>query len=593
MPRIGRFDILSELGRGYHGRVFLAWDPTLERKVAIKAVLGRGNQTDEFMTEVRAVARLAHPNIIPLFEIGTHAGTPFLVFEYVEGRLLRDELVRVSPLPEARALAWMFQVLEGMALAHAEGIAHLDLSPANLMVDARGNLRVMDFGLARLSAAEESDATTLARGTPRYMSPEHFAGKALDQRTDVFALGLILFELLAGGPAAEGEGLPAVRALITSCQFGWGRLERAGVSNGVIQVLREALAPRPEARFATAGEMLEALRQACEASAEPTAQVLAVRFLLRRLQRRPEFPAFSNSLHELNRLTAENSTAALDDLAAVVQRDFSLTNRLMKIANSAFFNRRPGGVSTLSHAITLVGTRVVRLLCNGLLVFDLLNDGRSELEDALVGAFVAALMARTLGTTQRRELAEEAFICALFHRLGRNLVIYYLSDEHREIEERVAGGEARLAAERQILGTSSASLGAAVARHWKFPDAIVDSMGDSPPDAGHEPQEGTAVTRWLWAAARITTVLCETGQTATLDTTGRWAALELLAERAGPFGLDTTQLCELLAGALDSFVELAPALGVNVATSGFCQRTGVFLTEIKTHLDAVRDEDGD
>lgn len=575
-PTIGRFQLESELGRGYHGRVFLAWDPDLERKVALKVILGPARHDEQFMREVRAVSRLSHPNIIPLYERGSQSGKPYLVFEYVEGALLRDELVRLRPLDEARALDFLSQMLEGMAAAHAEGVAHLDLSPANLMLDTQGRIRIMDFGLARLVSQDHVHDADKARGTPRYMSPEHFAGKPLDLRTDVFALGLIGYELLAGSAAADGEGLASVREAIVNASFNWRCFERAGSNPQVVQVLREALAREPTARYADAGEMLDALRAARAVQAAPDGRQLAAQFLLRRLQRRPEFPAFSNNLHEMNRLTAEDSTAGLEDLAKVVQRDFSLASRLMKIANSAFFNRTPGGVATLGNAISQVGTRVVRMLCNGLVVFDRLNDGRTELEDALVGSFVAALMARTLGLVGGRDASEEGFICALFHRLGRNLVLYYLDAEHADILELVGQGMGRQQAEQQILGATCAELGAEIARHWKFPADIVDSMLPVP-GMWLETLHAGALTRgqWLRLVAQLSSELCELAQQ---QTEAPWPQLEeAVARYASVMPISGERAGELLAGALEGFMELATVLGVNVARSGFCQRTARFL----------------
>ena len=574
--RIGRFELQSELGRGYHGRVFLAWDPDLERKVALKVILGSAGQHEQFMREARAVARLSHPNIIPLYERGTQSGKPFLVFEYVEGSLLRDALVRLRPLEESKALDFLTQILQGMAAAHAEGVAHLDLSPANLMLDDDGRIRIMDFGLACLVNHEQVQDSAKARGTPRYMSPEHFAGKPLDRRTDVFALGLIGYELLGGVAAADGEGIASVREIIMNAGFNWQRLERGGTAPQLVQVLREALAREPEARYAEAGEMLEALRLARAVQAAPSGASLAAQFLLRRLQRRPEFPAFSNNLHELNRLTAEDSTAGLDDLTKVVQRDFSLASRLMKIANSAFFNRTPGGVGTLGNAISQVGTRVVRMLCNGLLVFDRLNDGRAELEDALVSAFVAALMARTLGSVARRDAAEESFICALFHRLGRNLVLYYLEDEHADIQDLVAGGTPRPQAERQILGATCAELGTEIARHWKFPSEIVDSMLPVP-TAWLETVSPAGMTRpqWLRVVAQLSSELCELTQT---ETDAPWPLLDqAIARYTQVMPMSGERAGELLAGALEGFMQLATVLGVDFGRSGFCQRSARFL----------------
>ena len=573
-PRIGRFELQAELGRGFHGRVYRAWDTQLQRQVALKLLLGASGDKasrEQFMTEARAVARLAHPNVIPLYDAGVHGTVPYLVFEFVEGELLKLAIRRRGALPWAEAVAMCRQILEGVGAAHAQQVAHLDLSPNNLLLDTRGRVRVMDFGLARLVGTVDEEDPEEVHGTPRYMSPEHFRGGPLDLQTDVFALGLVFYELLVGRPAVPAEGLNGVRNAITSGNFNWSPLTELDVPPEIASIVRDALALDKSTRFHDAVEMLRALDDATQVRAQPAESDIAVQFLLRRLHRRPEFPAFSNSIVEINRLTAEDSNAGLNELASVVQRDFSLTNRLMKIANSAFFDRAGGGVSTVSQAISLVGTRLVRMLCNGLLVFDHMQRGRPALQDALVSSFVAGLMARHFGQRVRRELAEEAFICALFNRLGRNLVIYYLEDEFLEIQRLIAADVPPLQAEQRVLATTCAAVGGAVATTWKFPPALVDSMKPLLSGVWHAPDTPAAA---LHAYAYLANELCERASTPEADPA---VVLDELALRyKGVFKGKSSLLGELLGASLEKFRELAPTLGVDVATNGFCTRAAAF-----------------
>lgn len=573
-PRIGRFELRSELGRGFHGRVYLAWDTQLERKVALKLLLGTSGDKasrEQFLAEARAVAKLAHPHVIPLYDAGVHGNVPYLVFEFVEGELLKAVIRRQGAMAWEGAAARFQQVLAGVGAAHAQGIAHLDLSPNNLMVDREGRMRVMDFGLARLMSRPIDDDEDEIHGTPRYMSPEHFRGGPLNLQTDVFALGLVFYELLVGRPAVPAEGLTGVRNAITGGQFDWKPLTDLGVPAEVASIVRDALSLEKSARFSDAPDMARALAEALQSRAKPSEGDIAVQFLLRRLHRRPEFPAFSNSIVEINRLTADDSNAGVSELAAVVQRDFSLTNRLMKIANSAFFDRAGGGVTTVSQAISLVGTRLVRMLCNGLLVFDHMQRGQPELQDALVCSFVAGLMARHFGQRVRRELAEEAFIGALFNRLGRNLVIYYLEDEYAEVQRLVAAEVPPAQAEQRVLATSFAAVGAAVAATWKFPPALIASM--SPLLSGVWAAPETAADA-LHAYAHLANELCERAHVADPDPA---VVLDELALRyRGVFKGSAFVLGDLLAASLEKFRELAPTLGVDVARNGFCQRAEAF-----------------
>ncbi|MCC7121944.1 MAG: HDOD domain-containing protein [Gammaproteobacteria bacterium] len=573
-PRIGRFELRTELGRGFHGRVYLAWDTRLERRVALKLLLTASGDTasrEQFMTEARAVARLAHPNVIPLYDAGIHGTVPYLVFEFVAGEPLKAKIRRDGPLAWMQAVEQFRQILAGVGAAHAEHVAHLDLSPNNLLIDRDGRVRVMDFGLARLVGRPIDDDESEIHGTPRYMSPEHFRGGPLDLQTDVFALGLVFYELLVGRPAVPAEGLNGVRNAITNGAFDWTPLIDLEVPAEIVAIVRDALALDRTARFRDAPDIARALEDAMRSRAQTAGHDIAVQFLLRRLQRRPEFPAFSSTIVEINRLTAEDSSAGVHELAAVVQRDFSLTNRLMKIANSAFFDRAGGGITTVSQAISLVGTRLVRMLCNGLLVFDHMQRGQPALQDALVCSFVAGLMARYLGQRVRRELAEEAFIGALFNRLGRNLVIYYLEDEHREIQRLVDGGTKALEAEQRVLATSFAEIGAAVATTWKFPPPLIASMAPLPAGVTAPPASAAAA---LHLYAHLANELCEA---ANRDDADPAAVLDGLASRfSGVLSGAPVLLGELLAASLDKFTELAPTLGVDAARNGFCQRASAF-----------------
>lgn len=574
-PVVGRFELHAELGRGFHGRVYLAWDPKLERRIALKLLLGAGGDPasrEKFVAEARAAARLAHPNVIPIFDAGVHGKVPYLVFEYVEGETLRRTLRKRGGLPWPTAVPLFRQVLDGVAAAHEQRVAHLDLSPGNLMVDRQSRVRVMDFGLARFAGVDPEGAqASPVRGTPRYMSPEHFCRGELDVQTDVFALGLILFELLAGTPAVPAGVITEMRDSIMRGKFDFTPVTRLDVPPEIVAVIRDAMATCKATRYRDAGEMRRALEDAMRSRRSAAEGDVALRFLMRRLQRRTEFPAFSNSIMEINRLTADDSMASLDQLATAIQRDFALTNRLMKVANSSMFDRRTGGVTTVSQAIRLVGTRIVRMLCNGLQFFDKLKADRPTLEDGLVGSFVAGLMARHLGQRLRRDLAEEAFICGLFNRLGRNLVIYYLEDEHEEIERCVAAGAARVDAELRVLGTTCAALGTEVASTWRFPPTLVESM--APPLVGGWRDPATPGAA-LHVYAHLANEMCELASGGTRS--GEDGLEELAARYSAVLCGDPVLFVGLFGAALDKFRELAPLLGVNVARNGFLDRAAAW-----------------
>ncbi|MDL1950699.1 serine/threonine protein kinase, partial [Acidobacteria bacterium ACD] len=209
--RIGPFEIAGPLGAGGMGEVYRARDTRLGREVAVK-VLPPEYATDperlaRFQLEARATGLLNDSNILTVYDVGTHDGAPYVVEELVEGESLRERLER-GPLPVRRAVDVAAQVARGLAAAHERGIVHRDLKPENVMIARDGRVKILDFGLAKLTGADEGDGvggssavktrTGMVVGSVGYMSPEQVRGDRVDPRSDLFALGTILYEMLAG-----------------------------------------------------------------------------------------------------------------------------------------------------------------------------------------------------------------------------------------------------------------------------------------------------------------------------------------------------------------------------------------------------------
>jgi serine/threonine-protein kinase len=203
--RIGRFMVERLLGRGGMGEVYLARDPVIDRRVAIKLI---GNATESeaarrrLVREARTAGRLRHPNIVTIFEAGEHEEQPYIAMEFVPGRTLRSLIAGRAPLSLRQRLEMVEGACAGLAHAHREGVVHLDIKPDNLVLDESGVVKVLDFGISRSSA---DTLTAHVAGTLRYMSPEQIQGKELDQRSDTFSLGCALFELIAYEPAFSGS----------------------------------------------------------------------------------------------------------------------------------------------------------------------------------------------------------------------------------------------------------------------------------------------------------------------------------------------------------------------------------------------------
>jgi eukaryotic-like serine/threonine-protein kinase len=214
--RIGRYKILGELGRGAMGIVYKAEDPNLDRVVALKTIVleadaeGRKEYEKRFFLEAKAAGKLNHPNIVTVYDFGEEDGVAYLAMELVEGKDLRERLKLKAGegLPAADAVDVAQQIAEGLGYAHERGIVHRDVKPGNIMLQPRGQAKIMDFGLARMRVADHKTSTGMVLGTPKYMSPEQVAGEPVDQRSDIFSLGIVLHEMLTGTRLFAGEDAP-------------------------------------------------------------------------------------------------------------------------------------------------------------------------------------------------------------------------------------------------------------------------------------------------------------------------------------------------------------------------------------------------
>lgn len=210
--RVGRYLVLGELGRGAMGTVYRARDEGLEREVALK-VMSKGAADDaaraRFLREARAAAKLQHPNIVVIYELGEHAGVPYMALELLEGVDLQHAIEQgLRPDPRV-TLPLVLQMLAGLGHAHEQGVVHRDVKPSNVFLPVGRPAKIMDFGVARLAGAAMTTTSGAVSGTPSYMSPEQAAGEEVDGRSDLFSVGLILYELVTGEKAIQGDSVVA------------------------------------------------------------------------------------------------------------------------------------------------------------------------------------------------------------------------------------------------------------------------------------------------------------------------------------------------------------------------------------------------
>src|SRR3712207_6415861 len=251
--------------------VYRARDRVLERRVALKILHEQYSDDPEyverFRREARAIARLSHPNIVTVIDRGETDGCQFIVFEHVPGQNLKQLLQARGPLPAAQALALAHQAARGLAAAHANGIVHLDVKPQNVLVDSDGGAKVTDFGIARAGDGGLTLTGTIL-GTGDYISPEQAAGHPADERSDQYSLGVLLFELLTGKVPYTGDTSLVVASKHVNDPVPSVRERTPDVPPRVNELVRRAMAKRPEDRFPSMDALVAAL-EACMAEAQP------------------------------------------------------------------------------------------------------------------------------------------------------------------------------------------------------------------------------------------------------------------------------------------------------------------------------------
>lgn len=262
MEKIGKYKVIEVLGKGAMGIVYKALDPDINREVAVKTVhfdmAIEGAQQEEvqarFMREAQAAGRLTHPNIVMIYDVGREGDMTYIVMQCIEGRSLAKIIGSGEKIPTDYIVRLMTQVCQALDYAHQKGIVHRDIKPANILIDHSGNPFLADFGVARMDTSTVTQTGTVM-GTPSYMSPEQVMGKRIDKRSDIFSLGVILFELLSGKRPFDGESITTVMYRIVHESPRSLRDMLKDVPAGFDFIVSKALAKDPEQRYQSCLEM--------------------------------------------------------------------------------------------------------------------------------------------------------------------------------------------------------------------------------------------------------------------------------------------------------------------------------------------------
>ncbi|MFN8455634.1 MAG: serine/threonine-protein kinase [Anaerolineae bacterium] len=278
--QFGPYQIVAPLGEGGMAAVYKAYQPGMERYVALK-VLPRHFAHDpqfvaRFEQEAKILARLQHPHILPVFDYGQADGYAYIVMPFLHSGTLTD-LMRGAPLPLAQIRRIISQVGDALDYAHSQGLIHRDVKPSNILLDERGNCLLTDFGIAKMiESSAHLTATGGFIGTPAYMSPEQGLGQKIDGRSDIYALGIILYEMALGQVPYKAETPMAVVVKHINDPLPIPRQVNSSLPEGVEGVILKALAKQPEDRYATAGDMVQALRAVIPEPADEAVTAVAV-----------------------------------------------------------------------------------------------------------------------------------------------------------------------------------------------------------------------------------------------------------------------------------------------------------------------------
>jgi len=267
----GRYKLEAKLGSGGMSTVYLARDTTLDRQVAVKVMhremSEQADQLQRFRQEARAVAKLSHPNVVAVIDAGEDGGHPYIVFEYVEGETLKQRINRIGALDAQEALAYAIEIARGLTVAHARNMVHRDIKPQNVLIDAEGRAKLTDFGISRQLEQDGMTATGRVLGTTDYVAPEQAMGHPVDQRSDIYSLGVVLYEMLTGQVPFSADSQVGVAMKHVNEELPDVQQRRPELSAAAAMTVERATAKDPADRYQSVGELIDDLSTALEVEA--------------------------------------------------------------------------------------------------------------------------------------------------------------------------------------------------------------------------------------------------------------------------------------------------------------------------------------
>ncbi|MCX7628324.1 MAG: HDOD domain-containing protein [Methylophilaceae bacterium] len=569
---IGRFEIIRLLGKGGQGAVYLARDTHLDRLVAIKTLRPGSSELSALLSEARTVSKLQHPNIVTLFDAGEFENAPYLVYAYVEGQTLAQLLARETTLPLARAAQLTCSLLDAIGHAHRQGVMHLDLKPANVMITSSGNPLIMDFGLARCVGQPLAEPGKI-KGTPHYIAPEILQGKPPTPRSDLFSIGMMLYEMVTGKPAVDSDNVYEILHRTANETATPPSARNVRIDERLEAIILKAIAKNPEERYADAA----AMRHALELYLDPTREALpatgsehgTLEFLLRRMRSKSDFPALSSTISNINKIVDSESESA-SKLTKCILQDFALTNKLLRLVNTASYGQFGGKINTISKAVVILGFETVRNVAMTLILMEFMQNKAqaSQLMDDVLGSYFAGVIAAQLTGGHHLRDTEEAMICSMFRNLGKLLATFYLFEESQEVARLVEQGESEDRAALKVLGITYDDLGIGVAKSWNFPDRLIAGMQKLTGEKIRKPRNELES---LTVTVNLANDLCAVAGTS--NPSAKTEALKKLAKRYGDaMPVSEQELEQALQTSLHELAHRASILDLHLAHSPLMSR---------------------
>ncbi len=589
----GRFRVIEWVGAGGMADVYLAEQTAVSRPVALKLLkrqFSREERYEEsFRREALAASRLNHPNTVTIHDFGRHESFLYIAMEYIRGRTLADIELPIDWQRVARIGA---QVAASLQNAHDHGVVHRDLKLENVMLFRRGEepdqVKVLDFGIAQIGHLDRERAITgsgsqVVMGTPHAMAPETLMGDAATTVSDVYSLGVVLYQLLAGRLPFEAANLrELIRAQLFSEPAPLAGRSKEPVPKRLEALVRELLARKPSERPQSMRTIEESLRSFVEqagpgivgtgpvrvqATTPPGAAGAvapvpqAIKLLISRINKSPDFPAFAGNVQHINALcTSPDATGT--QVSDGVLKDFGLTEKLLRLANSPFYRRHNEPTVRVSRAVMLLGFEQVRRISTSLLFWQHLHQGgkgHGPLLNSAMRSLSSALFARGLAEGIEGVDPEEAFVCSMFRNFGRQLVGLHLPEQAAQIQQLAASGRMTEAeASQSVLGASFEDIGAILADQLSFPDVVVDSMKPVEPGAAPNDDEDR-----LHALAALTNAVSDALESPAELREGRLQ--EAMRDFGAPMGVGEQQLDAVLVAAAQQFEEYTATIDLDVS----------------------------